>query len=354
MFNFWFSIFELRRLDMILLIGNFLSKHGLNPTSIEDLAIVLSEKYEVKTSSDKNYSLLRLLDMAKCVISNRVGCKLIIVDVFSTRALVFSCLIILLAKWFKIPYVPVLQGGNLPERFKKHPIIFNFLFSEAIRIISPSKYLQASSQHINSPITVIPNYIDVKKYSFKIRQEIKPNLLWVRAIHSIYNPSMAIHVLYQIRKIYPNALLCMVGPVKDNNIMEELNDMMSRLNLKNHVKFTGYLSKKQWIELSANYDIFINTTNYDNTPITVLEAMALGLPIVSTNVGGMPKLITHDYNGKLVDANDDLSMVKCIREYIDNDNQRIDICNNARKNIDEKYSKDVIIPQWIKLIDGSN
>ncbi|SVC68859.1 uncharacterized protein METZ01_LOCUS321713, partial [marine metagenome] len=188
---------------MILLIGNFLSKHGLNPTSIEDLAIVLSEKYEVKTSSDKYSSLLRLLDMAKCVISNRMGCKLIIVDVFSTRALVFSCLVILLAKWFKIPYVPILQGGNLPERFKKHPIIFNFLFSEARKIISPSKYLQASSQHINFPITVIPNYIDVKKYSFKIRQEIKPNLLWVRAIHSIYNPSMAIHVLDQIRKIYP-------------------------------------------------------------------------------------------------------------------------------------------------------
>ena len=129
--------------------------------------------------------------------------------------------------------------------------------------------------------------------------------------------------------------------------------MMSMLNLENHVTFTGHLSKKQWIELSANYDIFINTTNYDNTPITLLEAMALGLPIVSTNVGGMPKLITHDYNGKLVDPNDEFSMVKCIREYIDNDNQRTDMCNNARRNIVEKYSYDVIIPQWIKLINDA-
>jgi len=338
---------------MILFIGNFLTKHGLNPTSIEDLAIVLSERYEVKTSSDKKSSLLRLLDMAKCVISNRMGCKLIIVDVFSTRALVFSCLVILLAKWFKIPYVPVLSGGNLPERFKKHPIIFNFLFSEASRIISPSKYLQASSQHINSPITVIPNYIDVKKYSFKIRQEIKPNLLWVRAIHSIYNPLMAIHVLDQIRKIYPNALLCMVGPVKDNKIMEELNDMMSRLNLENHVTFTGQLSKKQWIELSANYDIFINTTNYDNTPITLLEAMALGLPIVSTNVGGVPYLIDDNVTGLLVEVKKSAQMVGKINELISGKIDGYQIARNAREAVSH-YDKNEIIKQWCQTINELN
>jgi len=338
---------------MILFIGNFLTKHGLNPTSIEDLAIVLSERYEIKTSSDKKSSLLRLLDMAKCVISNRMGCKLIIVDVFSTRALVFSCLVILLAKWFKIPYVPVLSGGNLPERFKKHPIIFNFLFSEASRIISPSKYLQASSQHINSPITVIPNYIDVKKYSFKIRQEIKPNLLWVRAIHSIYNPSMAIHVLDQIRKIYPNALLCMVGPIKDNKIMEELNDMMSRLNLENHVTFTGQLSKKQWIELSANYDIFINTTNYDNTPITLLEAMALGLPIVSTNVGGVPYLIDDNVTGLLVEVKKSAQMVERINELISGKIDGYQIARNAREAVSH-YDKNEIIKQWCQTINELN
>jgi len=336
---------------MILLIGNILSRHGLNPTAIEDLIETLAQKYEIKFASNKMNSLLRLLDMISLVIINRKKCNVIIVDVFGTKAIFFAICVILLAKMYKIPYIPVLRGGYLGKRYKKHPHIFNFLLSDARTIISPSEYLRESFQNNSFSITVIPNYIDLEKYRFKTRKKIKPHLLWVRSIHNIYNPSMAIHVLDQIRKIYPNARLCMVGPVKDNKIMEELNDIMSRLNLENHVTFTGHLSKKQWIELSANYDIFINTTNYDNAPITLLEAMALGLPIVSTNVGGMPNLITHDYNGKLVYANDDLSMVKCIREYIDNDNQRTDICNNARKNIDEKFSNDVIIPQWIKLIN---
>jgi len=338
---------------MILLIGNFLSKHGLNPTAIEDLATALSNRYEVKISSDKKSPLFRLLDMAMSVVSNRKSCQLIIVDVFSTRALVFSCLVILLAKLFNIPYIPVLRGGYLPERYKKHSHIFNFLLSDARTIISPSEYLQKSFQNNSFPITVIPNYIDLEKYSFKSRKKIKPHLLWVRAIHSIYNPSMAIHVLDQIRKIYPNALLCMVGPIKDNKIMEELNDMMSRLNLENHVTFTGQLSKKQWIELSANYDIFINTTNYDNTPITLLEAMALGLPIVSTNVGGVPYLIDDNVTGLLVEVKKSAQMVERINELISGKIDGYQIARNAREAVSH-YDKNEIIKQWCQTINELN
>jgi len=334
---------------MILLIGNFLSKHGLNPTAIEDLAIVLSERYEVKTSSDKNSSLLRLLNMAKCVISNRMGCKLIIVDVFSTRALVFSCLVILLAKWFKIPYVPVLRGGNLPERFKKHPISFNFLFSEARSIISPSKYLQRCFHNKNLPITIIPNYIDLKNYSFKIRQEIKPNLLWVRSIHSIYNPSMAIHVLDRICKIYPNARLCLVGPIKDDKLMKELKILVATLHLKKHITFSGRMSKVEWTKLADNYDIFINTTNYDNHPVSIIEAMALGLPVISTNVGGINDLIQDEQNGLLVDKADIMAMAEKIKCLINGeiDAQRISI--NARKLV-EKFDSSIIIKKWEDII----
>ena len=109
---------------MILLVGNFLSKHGLNPTAIEDLALSLSEKYTIVTVSDKLNSLHRLWDMICCIVEYRKSCKLIIVDVFSTYALIFSCLVILLAKLFNIPYIPVLRGGYLPERYRKYPRIF--------------------------------------------------------------------------------------------------------------------------------------------------------------------------------------------------------------------------------------
>ena len=57
------------------------------------------------------------------------------------------------------------------------------------------------------------------------------------------------------------------------------------MNLEDSVTLTGRLSKNEWISLSRDYDIFINTTDYDNHPVSVIEAMALGLPIVTTNAG---------------------------------------------------------------------
>ena len=335
---------------MVLLIGNFLSKHGLNPNAIEDLSTALSNKYEIKTSSDKMNPLFRLFKMAMSIVSNRKNCKLIIVDVFSTYAFIFSFLVIVLAKLFKIPYIPVFRGGNLIERYRKHPNIFNFLFSNASTIISPSKYLLEFFDDMEYPIKMIPNYIDLKKYTFKSRKKIKPHLLWVRSIHKIYNPQMAIHVLDKIRKLYPDARICIVGPIKDNTIMEQLNLLIKKLDLQDHVTFSGKLSKIEWAKLSENYDIFINTTDYDNHPITLLEAMALGLPIISTNVGGVPSLIENTGTGLLVAPNDSDQMAKNIIKLISGEIDGDQIAKNAQIQV-SKYDKKNIIPRWYAIID---
>ena len=338
---------------MILLIGNLLSRHGLNPTAIEDLALSLSEKYTIVTASDKLNSLHRLWDMICCIMKHQKSCKLIILDVFSTKAILFSICVILLAKMYKIPYIPVLRGGYLGKRYKKHPHIFNFLLTDARTIISPSEYLRESFQNNGFSITVIPNYIDLEKYRFKTRKKINPHLLWVRSIHNIYNPSMAIHVLGKIRKIYPNARLCMVGPVKDDRVMEQLKILISRLDLQDHVLFSGQLSKIEWTALSKDYDIFINTTDYDNNPVTLLEAMALGLPIVSTNVGGVPYLIDDNVTGLLVEAKKSEQMVEKINELISGKIDGYQIARNAREKVSH-YDKNQIIKQWCQTINKLN
>ena len=338
---------------MILLIGNFLSSHGLNPTAIEDLATALSNRYEIKISSDKKNPFFRLLDMAMSVVNNRKRCQLIIVDVFSTYALTFSCLVIFLAKLFNIPYIPVLRGGYLSERYRKYPSIFIFLFSNASTIICPSKYLKRCFDDKNYTIKVIPNYIDLKMYSFKIRKQIKPQILWVRSIHNIYNPLMAVHVLDGIKKKYPDARLCMVGPVKDNRVMKQLKILISRLDLQDHVLFSGQLSKIEWTALSKDYDIFINTTDYDNNPVTLLESMALGLPIVSTNVGGVPYLIDDKVTGLLVEAKKSEQMVEKINELISGKIDGYQIARNAREAVSH-YDKNEIIKQWCQTINELN
>ena len=335
---------------MILLIGNKLSNRGLNPTSIEKLEENLSSNYSIRSASDKQSSFIRIIEMLYSVFLYRKTCKLIIVDVFGTKAFYFSCLIIFYSKFKNIPVLPVFRGGSLPERYNKNTKLFKYIFNKTILVICPSPFLSDffSSRKIKTQI--IHNYIDIKKYPFKYRERIKPKLLWVRSIHSIYNPVMAIYVLKKILEYYPQARLSMVGPIKDNTI-ELIDKLIFKWNLQEKVILTGKLEKKEWIELSKDFDIFLNTTNIDNQPVSVIEAMALGLPIVSTNVGGIPDLLTHNQTAKLVDKNNISAMVNEIKDYLSNPSDSLFISKNARELVEAQYDEGVIIPQWISIID---
>ena len=335
---------------MILLIGNKLSNRGLNPTSIEKLEENLSSNYSIRSASDKQSSFIRIIEMLYLVFLYRKTCKLIIVDVFGTKAFYFSCLIIVYSKLKNIPVLPVFRGGSLPERYNKNTKLFKYIFNKTILVICPSPFLSDffSSRKIKTQI--IHNYIDIKKYPFKYRKRIKPKLLWVRSIHSIYNPVMAIYVLKKILEYYPQARLSMVGPIKDNTI-ELIDKLIFKWNLQEKVTLTGKLEKKEWIELSKDFDIFLNTTNIDNQPVSVIEAMALGLPIVSTNVGGIPNLLTHNQTAKLVDKNNISAMVNQIKDYLSNPSDSLFISKNARELVETQYDEGVIIPKWINIID---
>ena len=120
--------------ETILLIGNFLSSHGYNPTAIEELQGALSTKYIIHHSSTKQNRLVRLFDMIYLIINNRKSSKLIIVDVFGTYAFYYSALVIFIAKIIKISYLPVFRGGSLPERYRKNPRLFNFIFNKIVCI----------------------------------------------------------------------------------------------------------------------------------------------------------------------------------------------------------------------------
>src|SRR5690606_30193291 len=104
-------------------------------------------------------------------------------------------------------------------------------------------------------------------------ETFKPKLLWVRSIAPIYNPGLALEVLGLLRQDIPDATLCMVGPDK-NGLSAELKKKAAKENL--NVTFVGRMSKKQWAQLSEKYDIFINTSQTDNAPFSLIEAASLG------------------------------------------------------------------------------
>lgn len=331
----------------ILYLGNKLSKHGINKTTVETLGENLTKSgFDVVSYSSKKNSFLRILDMLFGILKHR-NSDYILIDTYSTSAFWFAFFGSQLARILHIKYIPILHGGDLPNRLASNPKLCKMIFSTSFTNVSPSEYLKFHFEKFGvSNVICIPNSINLSDYTFKERHNFTPNLLWVRAFAEIYNPKMAVDVLQLLQKKYPSATLTMVGPDKDGSL-EITKNYANQLNLK--VTFTGKLSKTEWTDLAKTQDIFINTTHFDNTPVSVLEAMALGLPVVSTNVGGLPFLISHLRNGYLVNDNTTSEMVEQIENIINFPSQTIEIISNAKSMI-SKMDWEVVENQWTKLL----
>lgn len=333
----------------ILYIGNKPSSFGGTVATLETLSHSLTaEGYTVITASSKKSRLLRLLDMLSVVFRYRNEVSVVLIDTYSTLNFHYAVLVASLCRFYNIPYIPLLHGGNLPYRLEKSPRRSRKLFTGAKTNVAPSAYLlNAFTAKGYTNLTYIPNTLNIADYPFLHRKEIKPNLLWVRSFAGIYNPRLALQVLEQLLSEGIEASLCMVGPEKDGSLAR-CKAYAGKRNLP--VCFPGKLSKEEWTQQSEAYDIFINTTHFDNMPVSVMEAMALGLVVVSTNVGGLPYLIDHEETGILVPPDTVSPFVKAVRELTEHPGKGAALAANAREKV-EQFNWQLIKEKWFALLD---
>jgi glycosyltransferase involved in cell wall biosynthesis len=143
----------------------------------------------------------------------------------------------------------------------------------------------------------------------------------------------------------------MVGPDKGDGSLQNCQVLAIELGVADKVEFPGRVEKDDvplWLNKG---DIFLNTTNIDNTPISVMEAMACGLSIVSTNVGGVPFLLTDEINGLLVQSDNEQEMSDRVCALLRNPELCKRLSTNARHTV-EKFDWGKILPQWIELIES--
>ncbi|PWA09959.1 glycosyltransferase family 4 protein [Flavobacterium laiguense] len=330
----------------LLYIGNKLSKHGVTPTTIEILGPLLEQEgfVVIYTSSYKNICL-RMIDMLWSVFQNRKA-DYVLIDTYSTTNFWYAFATSQLCRLLQLKYIPILHGGNLSFRLQKNKRICSLIFNYSYKNIAPSNYLleKFKEQGFNNLIC-IPNSIEIKNYPFQERKKASPNFLWVRSFTKMYNPLMAVEVFSMIKKKYPEATLCMVGPEKDGSLLEA---KQKNKDLKLDILFTGKLSKQDWISKSKEYAVFMNTTCFDNMPVSVIEAMSLGLAIVSTNVGGIPYLLENKKEGLLVQDNDVDEMVLEIEKLLEDDNLFVNLAKNARQKA-ECFDWECVKHKWFTV-----
>jgi len=332
----------------LLYLGNKLSETGKTETTIETLSNSLRlEGYTVFVSSDKKNKVLRLFDMLFSVMKYSKKVDYVLIDTYSTSNFYYAYLSSQLCRFLNLKYIPILHGGNLPNRLKTSPMLSKALFNYAFINVAPSEYMKVEFEKQGFYNSIcIPNSIKIINYPFKKRNFETLKLLWVRSFSEIYNPLLAVKILKALLDENIPASLCMVGPENDGSL-QKTKEYAKTLGVE--VTFTGKLSKADWITLSEDYTIFINTTNFDNMPVSVIEAMALGLPVISTNVGGLPLLIDDEKEGFLVNSNSENEFIEAIKKIQSHPENMHKMTLNARKKV-ENYDWNVVKKLWISLL----
>lgn len=291
--------------------------------------------------------MLRLLDMLKATLRHGYSMDNALIDTYSTQNFYYALLVSQCCRLVKLPYIPILHGGNLPQRLVHSPKLSALLFKSAKVMVSPSLYLESVFKAHGYPnVVYIPNSLQLQNYTFTARPIDSIKLLWVRSFSAIYNPKLAVDILKELLDAGQHAELCMVGPDTDGS-MAVVKAYAEDLGVL--VTFTGKLTKAEWTHIAMDYNVFINTTNFDNMPVSVIEAMALGLPIVSTNVGGLPFLIEAGVDGILVPPNDCKAFVEAILALKSNPEHTKAMALKARKKV-EQFDWEVVKAQWIDVL----
>ncbi len=337
------------KMKHLVYIGNRLAQKHKTETTIDTLGKQLEGLgFKVSYASSYKHIGLRFIDMLFTVYKHRSTVDYVLIDTYSTLNFYYAYYVAKLCRVFNLKYIPILHGGNLPKRLKQSSKRSRKLFGKAYFNIAPSQYLYSSFKEEGyTNLVYIPNAIVIENYKFEkrpINSTVK--LLWVRSFSKIYNPKLAVTIIKALKDKGIKAALCMVGPDNDGSLLET-KDFAKQLGVD--VEFTGLLSKANWHKKAQDYNIFINTTSIDNTPVSVIEAMALGLPVISTNVGGMPFLIENGKDGFLVTPNNSKAFVDVILKLVKGEIDTENIVENARLKVDT-FSWDVIKQKWLSVL----
>ncbi|MBS0153955.1 MAG: glycosyltransferase [Nitrospira sp.] len=333
----------------VLLIGNYFSELSGTRGVGQDLGDALKlAGWPVLMSSSQPGRLARLFDFLITLWRHRGQYQVAHVDVYSGLAFVWAELVCWALRMAKKPYVLTLRGGNLPVFAQGAGKRVSRLLKRATIVTAPSAYLFEQMRPYRHELILLPNPLDLTKYSFKHRKHPVANLVWLRAFHEIYNPSLAVRVVANLAPDFPDIRLIMMGPDKGDGSLEVMKELALRLGVGDRLICTGPVGKSEVPQMLHQGDILLNTPRTDNTPVSVLEAMASGLCIVSTNVGGIPYLLEDESDALLVPTDDDAVMANAVRRFLIEDGLAERLSMNGRRKV-EQFDWSIVLPKWERL-----
>jgi glycosyltransferase involved in cell wall biosynthesis len=209
-------------------------------------------------------------------------------------------------------------------------------------------------------IRVIHNGVDVDKFKpasikRKIKEELglNPDDLAILSVGRLYARKGLFTLIESMPAVvhsFPRAKFIISGKGQSNE-MRKLVDHATRLGVNDNIVFTGYFPDSKLPKLYQAADVFAFSTFYENLPFAVLEALSSGLPVVTTNVGGIPEMIESGKNGFLVPPFNARELSDKILYLLEHPKAASEMAFQARKTILERFDWRLIVHKVLKLYD---
>jgi L-malate glycosyltransferase len=277
----------------------------VNPLPPQPLQFAVTIKYLRTVVNELTYLPLLLEGLARADV----------VHVFSasySSFLLAPLPAILIAQALGKPVILNYRSGEAPDHLGRSALA-RWALARVDRNIVPSQFLVDVFETFGIKASIIPNIVDLDRFGFRRRSPLRPRIVSTRNLEPLYNVGCTIRAFRLVQDRWPDAALTLVGGGEQE---AELRDLAARLGLR-HVEFTGRVPPERIADHYAANDIYVQTPNIDNMPTSVLEAFASGLPVVSTEAGGVPTILSHRVHGLLAPLDDHETVAAHVLELLD-------------------------------------
>ncbi len=251
---------------------------------------------------------------------------------------------ILIARWYGKPLILNYRSGEAEDHLRRWGRSVFWVLRLADRISVPSDFLVDVFGRFGFQATPIANVIDDRAIRYRLRRLAEPRILVPRALEPLYNVGCAIRAFALVQKQFPHAQLTILG---DGSQRKQLEQQVRDLYLRD-VHFAGRVERSQIGDYYDRHDILLNTTTIDNMPVSLLEGFAAGLPIVTTNAGGIPYLARDRQNAHVVPVNDYEAAAERMLELLQDPTEVERLSRLGAVEV-QKYLWNNVSRQWYQL-----
>lgn len=241
-----------------------------------------------------------------------------------------------IAKLRRTPVVVNYRGGYAAEFLARSVFWVRPTLQAADRLVVPSGFLQEVFSRYGFPAEIVPNVVDLGRFITRpLGREMQADglhLIVTRNLEPIYDIGTALRAFAIVRKARPAARMTVAGSGPER---DRLVALTAELGLAGAVTFTGRLDNERIAELYQRADISINPSLVDNMPNSILESLASGVPVVSTDVGGVRFVVEHGKTALLIPPQDPDAMARAVLDLIENPHTAERLARAGRESVQQ-------------------